>query len=209
MLKTATAVCFTHRLDRSRRKMSEEERHTQAGAPAPNVKVSELGPYSKQVNTTVKVVQKGEARETVSRQDGTSHRVLDALVGDESGAIYMTLWDENIDKVNEGDSVNVKNGYVRPFKGSMRLNIGRYGSLEPAETPLGDVNTQNNLSDKQVEEERPYRPYGGGGYGRGGGGGYGGGRGGGYGGGGGGYGRGGGRGRGGYGGGRDRGRDRY
>jgi replication factor A1 len=189
--------------------MSEEEGQ-QAGVSAPSVKVSELGPYSKQVNTTVKIVQKGEARETVSRQDGTTHRVLDALVGDESGAIYMTLWDDNIDKVNEGDSVNVKNGYVRPFKGSMRLNIGRYGSLEPAETPLGDVNTQNNLSDKVVEE-RPYRSYGGGGrrYGGGGGygGGYGGGRGGGYGGGGG-YGRGGGRGRG-YGGGRGRGRDRY
>jgi replication factor A1 len=186
--------------------MSEEEGQGQpAGVSAPNVKVSELGPYSKQVNTTVKIVQKGEARETVSRQDGTTHRVLDALVGDESGAIYMTLWDENIDKVNEGETVNVKNGYVRPFKGSMRLNIGRYGALEPAETPLGDVNTQNNLSDKIVEE-RPYRSYGGGrggGYGRGGGGGgYGGGRG--YGGGGGGgY---GGRGRGG---GRSRGRDQY
>ncbi|HKM76178.1 MAG TPA: hypothetical protein VJZ32_07160 [Candidatus Bathyarchaeia archaeon] len=197
--------------------MSDEERHASASASAPAVKVSELGPYSKQVNTTVKVVQKGEARETVSRQDGTTHRVLDALVGDETGTIYMTLWDDNIDKVNEGDSVNVKNGYVRPFKGSMRLNIGRYGTLEPAGTPLGDVNTQNNLSDKVVEEERPYRPYGGGGrsyggggrgggggYGRGGGGGYGRG-GGGYGGGGGGYGRGRGRG---YGD-RDRGRDRY
>ncbi len=198
--------------------MSDEERHASASASAPAVKVSELGPYSKQVNTTVKVVQKGEARETVSRQDGTTHRVLDALVGDETGTIYMTLWDDNIDKVNESDSVNVKNGYVRPFKGSMRLNIGRYGTLEPAETPLGDVNTQNNLSDKVVEEERPYRPYGGGGrgygggrgggggggYGRGGGGGYGRG-GGGYGGGGGGYGRGRGRG---YGD-RDRGRDRY
>ena len=188
--------------------MSEEERQP-SGAPAPIVKVSDLQPYSKQVNTTVKIVQKGEARETVSRQDGTTHRVLDALVGDETGAIYMTLWDENIDKVNEGDSVMVKNGYVRPFKGSMRLNIGRYGSLEPAESALGDVNTQNNLSDKIVEE-RPYRPYGGGGgrrYG-GGGGGYG--RGGGYGGRGGGYGGGrsggygGGRRRGGYG---DRGRD--
>ncbi len=206
--------------------MSEEERQP-SGAPAPIVKVSDLQPYSKQVNTTVKIVQKGEARETVSRQDGTTHRVLDALVGDETGAIYMTLWDENIDKVNEGDSVMVKNGYVRPFKGSMRLNIGRYGSLEPAEAALGDVNTQNNLSDKVVEEERPYRPYGGGrrfgggGYGRGGGGGYGGrgggggygGRGGGYGGGGGGYGGGGGGyGRGrrtGYGGGRGRGRDQY
>jgi len=198
--------------------MSEEEGQP-SGAPAPIVKVSDLQAYSKQVNTTVKIVQKGEARETVSRQDGTTHRVLDALVGDETGAIYMTLWDENIDKVNEGDSVMVKNGYVRPFKGSMRLNIGRYGSLEPAETALGDVNTQNNLSDKIVEE-RPYRSYGGGrrfggggggygrgggyGGGRGGGGGYG--RGGGYGGGGGGYGRGRGRG---YGGGRGRGRDQY
>ena len=183
--------------------MSGEE--GQAGVSAPSVKVSELGPYSKQVNTTVKVVQKGEARETVSRQDGTTHRVLDALVGDESGAIYMTLWDDNIDKVNEGETLSVKNGYVRPFKGSMRLNIGRYGTLEPAGTPLGDVNTQNNLSDKLVEEERPYRSYGGGGRGYGGGG-----RGGGYGGGrgGGGYGGGGGRGRG-YGGGRGRGRDRY
>ena len=184
-------------------KMSEEEgQAADVSASAPPVKVSELGPYSKQVNTTVKVVQKGEARETVSRQDGTTHRVLDALVGDDSGAIYMTLWDENIDKVNEGDSVNVKNGYVRPFKGSMRLNIGRYGTLEPAQAPLGDVNTQNNLSDKIVEE-RPYRSFGGGrrfggggGYGRGGGG---------YGRGGGGYGRGRGRG---YGG-RGRGRDQY
>jgi replication factor A1 len=87
------------------------------------------------------IVQKGEAVETVSRQDGTTHRVLDALCGDETRAIYMTLWDENIDKVNEGDTLNVKNGYVRPFKGSMRLNIGRYGSLELTETPLGDVNT--------------------------------------------------------------------
>ncbi|HXY83238.1 MAG TPA: hypothetical protein VEH56_05910 [Candidatus Saccharimonadales bacterium] len=195
--------------------MSDEEGQTGASASAPAVKISELGPYSKQVNTTVKVVQKGEARETVSRQDGTTHRVLDALVGDETGTIYMTLWDDNIGKANEGDTLSVKNGYVRPFKGSMRLNIGRYGTLEPAETPLGDVNTQNNLSDKVVEEERPYRPYGGGGrryggrgggggggYGRGGGG-YG--RGGGYGGGGG-YGRGRGRG---YGGDRDRGRDRY
>jgi len=197
--------------------MSEEEGQP-SGAPAPIVKVSDLQPFSKQVNTTVKIVQKGEARETVSRQDGTTHRVLDALVGDETRAIYMTLWDENIDKVNEGDSVMVKNGYVRPFKGSMRLNIGRYGSLEPAEAALGDVNTQNNLSDKVVEE-RPYRSYGGGrrfgggGYGRGGGG-YGGRGGGGYGRGGGGYGgRGGGgygRGRGrGYGGGRGRDRDQY
>jgi hypothetical protein len=41
----------------------------------------------------------------------------------------------------------------------MRLNIGRYGTLEPAETNIETVNTDNNLSEKQFEDER--RRYGG------------------------------------------------
>ena len=94
----------------------------------------------------------------------------------------MTLWDDNIEKVNEGDTIRVENGYVTLFKGNIRLNIGKYGKLEPAKEPLTvEVNTENNVSSKAYEQERrPYRG-GGGGYGgrdrRGGsGGGYGGGR---------------------------------
>ena len=65
----------------------------------------------------------------------------------------------------------------------MRLNIGKYGSYEVMEeSPIAEVNTENNLSDKKYEQERrfrrPYRQSGGYG-GRRGGGGYGGGRGGG------------------------------
>ena len=99
---------------------SEEEGQP---TPAVSVKVESLDPESRQVNVTVKVVSKGEARETVSRRDGSTHRVVDALVGDETASVYLTLWDDNIDKVNEGDTVKVNNGYVRPFKGSMRLNM--------------------------------------------------------------------------------------
>jgi hypothetical protein len=74
---------------------------------------------------------------------------------------------------------------VTLFKGNIRLNIGKYGKLEPAKEPLSvEVNTENNVSSKTYEQER--RPFRGGG-GRGGYGGGGRGRGG-YGGGGGGYG---------------------
>jgi len=41
----------------------------------------------------------------------------------------------------------------------MRLNIGRYGSFEVlGESPIVEVNTENNLSEKRYEEERRYRP---------------------------------------------------
>ncbi|MDR0372443.1 MAG: single-stranded DNA-binding protein [Nitrososphaerota archaeon] len=157
-------------------------------------KVGDLTPQSKAVNVTAKVVSKTEMREIPMGRDGSPHKVSDALIGDETGVVYLTLWDDNIEKVNDGDTVRIENGYVTLFKGNIRLNIGKYGKLEPAPAPLEtEVNTENNVSSKTYEQER--RPYRGGGRGFGGGGGYGGrdrrGGGGGYGGGGGGYGGGG------------------
>jgi len=123
-----------------------------------DVKVGELSPTSRAVNVTAKVVSKSEVRNIAAGRDGAPHRVSDALVGDETGCVYLTLWDDNIEKVNEGDTVNIKNGYVNLFRGNMRLNVGRYGTLEVAEEPLeGEVNTENNLSTKVYE--RPRRPY--------------------------------------------------
>ena len=137
-------------------------------------KVGDLTPQSKAVNVTAKVVSKTEIREIPMGRDGSPHKVSDALVGDETGVVYVTLWDDNIEKVNENDTIRVENGYVTLFKGNIRLNIGKYGKLEPAKEPLTvEVNTENNVSSKTYEQER--RPYRGGrGGGRGYGGGYGG-----------------------------------
>jgi replication factor A1 len=141
-------------------------------------KVGELTPQSRAVNITAKVVSKTEIREIPMGRDGSAHKVSDALVGDETGVVYLTLWDDNIEKVNDGDSIRIENGYVTLFKGNIRLNIGKYGKLEPAKEPLSvEVNTENNVSSKAYEQER--RPYRSGGGGRGGGRGYGGDRGGG------------------------------
>jgi replication factor A1 len=119
-------------------------------------KVENLNPRSRRVNVTIKVVSKNPEREVVSRRDGETHRVTEALAGDETGAILLTLWDDDIDRVNDGDVFDVDNGYVTLFRGSMRLNIGRYGNLNPSEATIENVNTDNNLSDRQFEERRRY-----------------------------------------------------
>jgi len=134
------------------------------GEGAELIKVGELNSYSRKVNTIVKVVSMTETREVSSRMDQTTHRVADALVGDDTGSIYLTLWDDAIDQIKEAQILQIKNAYVNLFRGSMRLNLGRYGSYEVAESaPFEEVNLDNNLSSKQFEERMDYRRGGGGG----------------------------------------------
>jgi len=169
---------------------------------ARSVKIKDLTPESKRVNITAKVVQLTEPREIPNRY-GPTNRVAEATVADETGAVVLSLWNDQIGTIQQGDTVAVENGYVSLVRGHIRLNAGKYGKITPATTPVEETNEENNISEAEHEQpERPRRSYGGGG----GGGGYGGGRsggGGGYSGGGsrGGYGGGGGRSGGGGGGG--------
>ncbi|MFW9803642.1 MAG: single-stranded DNA-binding protein [Candidatus Thorarchaeota archaeon] len=158
--------------------------------------IAELRPRMKNITITFKVLEKGEEREVSSRRDMTTHRVLDAIVGDSTGTVAVPLWDDTIDALEAEKTYLLKNGYTGLFKGNLRLNIGKYGELSDAEEAIEEVNTDNDMSAEEHEDFRRRRDYGGGR----GGGGYGGDRRGGY----------GGRDRrgGGYGGGRDR-RRRY
>ena len=133
------------------------------------VKIGNLTQYSRKVYTVAKVISKTEEREVTSRSDMSTHRVAEALVADETGSIYLTLWDDVLDQVEDDQILNIKDAYVNLFRGSMRLNLGRYGSYELLdEAPFDDVDLDNNLSSKVFERQpRGYDRGRGRGYGRG------------------------------------------
>lgn len=139
------------------------------------MKISELRPFAKKVELVVKVVSKNETREVSSKLDNSTHKVTEATIGDDSGTVLLTLWDDAIDKVEVGKSYKISNAYTSLFKNTLRLNLGRYGELADSEEDV-EANETNNMSEKEVEFQgrRPHRPF----RGRGGGGGYGGNRGG-------------------------------
>lgn len=112
------------------------------------VKIGSLNPWSRSVNLLAKVVRKDEERSISSRFDQTEHRLSEALIADETGAITLALWDDNIDKVSEGSVVKIQNAFVKLFKGRMQLNLGRYGSIETVDEVMEDLNLENNLSEK-------------------------------------------------------------
>jgi len=123
------------------------------------VKVDSLKPRLRNVNVTVKVVNIGEPRSVTSRRDGSVHRVAEALVGDETGCVLLTLWDDQISAFNNGDVIEVKNGYTSLFRGFLRLNIGRRGAAKKMEREIGQINTENNLSEKMLESFSHRRTY--------------------------------------------------
>src|SRR3989304_5168794 len=136
-----------------------------------NFNVKDLTENSKNVNATLKVIETGETKEIQSKFG--AKRVSEVKVADATGCIILSLWDDQIGKIAVGDTISIQNGYISVVRNSMRLNIGKYGKMLLSEEALEAVNTENNVSDKHVEQ--PERPMRSGGFNRGSGGGGGGG----------------------------------
>ncbi|XVH30387.1 single-stranded DNA binding protein [Haloferacaceae archaeon DSL9] len=70
---------------------------------------------------------------TFSRNDGSEGRVANMTLGDPTGRVRVTMWDDRADLVEEfepGQSVEVVDGYVRERDGSLELHVGSRGAIE-------------------------------------------------------------------------------
>lgn len=95
------------------------------------MKINELKPGMRGVNVEGKIDSVTEPRSVNLRTGGTA-QVADALISDETGQIKLSLWDDQINLVKQGDNVAIENGYTQAFRGENSLNIGRYGKIKRA-----------------------------------------------------------------------------
>ena len=121
------------------------------------VMISDLSSSSRNVNVYFKIIDISESRDVRVKATGRQHRVTDAVVGDSSGIILLTIWDEWIDEIRIGDSYLLEGGYVSIFEGSLRLNIGRRGDLIRIEKSIEPVNESLNLSKPTSSKKKPRR----------------------------------------------------
>jgi len=117
-----------------------------------DVKISQLTPESRNVNLIVKVLERSEAREFYSQRSRKHLRVCDITVGDESGIIKMTLWNEQVNDFHVGDIVKITNAYTVLFKGHMKLQIGKNGNYKTISREIIRVNLSNDMSEATYRE---------------------------------------------------------
>jgi replication factor A1 len=51
------------------------------------------------------------------------------LIADETGTIKLCLWNEQIDSISIGDTVQIENASTSAFRGERQLRIGRKGLI--------------------------------------------------------------------------------
>jgi len=92
--------------------------------------VRDLKPGMGHVNITVKVLNASESKQVVTSA-GIDHEILELEVSDKSGSIKLVLWDEKIiPNIKVEDTIKIENGFVTSFKGTWRINVGRYGEAK-------------------------------------------------------------------------------
>ncbi len=87
----------------------------------------------------VGVVLDTDAVRTFDRDDGSEGKVANLTLGDSTGRVRVTLWDERADLAEEfapGDTVEVVDGYVRDRDGSLELHVGNRGAVEEVEADV-------------------------------------------------------------------------
>jgi replication factor A1 len=92
------------------------------------MKIAEIQARQGKIDIEAEVTEKGEVKEF--QKFGNTGRVCNAKIKDDSGEIDLTLWNEDIDKVNVGDKVKITNGYCNEFQGNKQITAGRFGKLE-------------------------------------------------------------------------------
>jgi replication factor A1 len=74
-----------------------------------------------------------ETLRTFERDDGSEGQVANLTLGDETGRVRVTLWDERApraEELEEGTAVEVVDGYVREREGDIELHVGDRGRID-------------------------------------------------------------------------------
>jgi ssDNA-binding replication factor A large subunit len=110
-------------------------------APPPaagaELKIKDLAPQSRNVIVNGRIVQKYEARSF--NKNGREGRVASLLLGDETGVIRVTFWNDQVaafDELQVGDVLTVKNPFAKEgYQGRLELQLNTQSSI--VQNPAG------------------------------------------------------------------------
>ena len=115
-------------------------------------RVEDLSLGLSDVNLKGRILDVGTVR-TFDRNDGSEGRVSNLALGDPTGRIRVTLWDEKADRVEElaaGQSVEVVDGYVRERDGSLELHVGSRGAIEELDEDIEYVPETTTIASLEI-----------------------------------------------------------
>ncbi len=94
-----------------------------------------------------------DSMRTFDRDDGSEGKVANLTLGDSTGRVRVTLWDEQAERVDDleaGDTVEVIDGYVRERDGDLELHVGNRGALEDVDEDVEYVPESTSIETLEI-----------------------------------------------------------
>lgn len=107
------------------KKFSGDTTFTSSPSSSKRTLITDLQPNAYSVNLLCRVITINPKEITVK---GENKKIFYGIIGDESGTIPFTAWNE-LD-VEKGDTIKVSNAYTREWQGTVQLNFGDRVSIE-------------------------------------------------------------------------------
>jgi len=108
--------------DKIRRYLSKKDKKATTNS------IKDLQTGMKHLNLKATVLDVEEPKDVITRY-GNRASVAKALIADETGTIKLCLWNEQIDSVSVGDTVQIENAEVSSFRGEKHMTLGKTGTL--------------------------------------------------------------------------------
>lgn len=113
-----------------------------------DLKVENIVPDMRKVTIKARIVSISDVN-TFDRDDGDEGKVQNMVLGDDTGTIRLTLWDEQTEiaeKVSEGDAIKIGGAYtVEDDRGNAELRLGDEAQVKMAdEDEVPEVETRGS-----------------------------------------------------------------
>jgi replication factor A1 len=119
------------------------------------IKISEIKPDMNGLNIIGKVLDTGKMR-TFARKDGTTGKVTNVTLGDDTGKIRLTLWDAKAEALDfkVGDTVEITNAYAREntFSNQTELQLGSGGGIVKSNAAVDYSETLTPIADIGINQ---------------------------------------------------------
>ncbi|ALU11621.1 single-stranded DNA-binding protein [Ignicoccus islandicus DSM 13165] len=90
-------------------------------------KISDLK-EGKSVTIKGKVLETSEVK-TVQTKYGP-RELSEAVIGDETGKVRVTLWGDKAGTLKEGEVVEIRDGWTTSFRGEVKVNVNQRSEIE-------------------------------------------------------------------------------
>jgi replication factor A1 len=104
--------------------------------------------------TLTGVVLDTDTIRTFERDDGSEGRVANLTLGDDTGRVRVTLWDDQTELVNElapGTTVELVDGYVRERDGDLEVHLSARSTLEAVDADVEYVPETTPIEELELD----------------------------------------------------------